>query len=166
MNGGLVNYGQMNNRSRHSAVAKRLPLPIGNSDWAAVTEGYWSADKTQLISGLLDRKTTVALFTRPRRFGKTFALKMLKTFFEKTAKSNASLFRGAKVWKDAAHRAEQGKYPVLHVTLKDANGGDWEATKAFIRRAVGDEFRRHAPVFLSKGCIAEWKAMTKTTHKS
>ena len=49
-------------------------LPIGNSDWAAVTSNYWSADKTQLISGLLDKKTTVALFTRPRRFGKTFAL--------------------------------------------------------------------------------------------
>ena len=42
-----------------------LPLPIGNSDWAEVTNGYWSADKTQLISGLLDKNTTVALFTRP-----------------------------------------------------------------------------------------------------
>ena len=63
--------------------AKLPPLPVGNSDWAEVKAGYWSADKTQLISGLLDRKSTVAVFTRPRRFGKTFAMRMLKTFFEK-----------------------------------------------------------------------------------
>ena len=49
----------------------RLPsLPVGNSDWAAVKAGYWSADKTQLISGFLDKKSTVAVFMRPRRFGK------------------------------------------------------------------------------------------------
>ena len=71
----------------------RLPsLPVGNSDWAAVKAGYWSADKTQLISGLLDKKSTVAVFTRPRRFGKTFAMNMLQTFFEKTDESNAHLF--------------------------------------------------------------------------
>ena len=87
----------MNNRTRHSAKAKRIPLPIGNSDWAAVTDGYWSADKTQLISGLLDKKATVALFTRPRRFGKTFALEMLHTFFEKTEKSNADLVKAQKI---------------------------------------------------------------------
>ena len=66
-----------------SRPRKLLPLPIGNSDWGEVKAGYWSADKTQLISGLLDRKSTVAIFTRPRRFGKTFALRMLRTFFEK-----------------------------------------------------------------------------------
>ena len=102
--------------------AKRPSLPIGNSDWVEVKAGYWSADQTQLISGLLDRKTTVALFTRPRRFGKTFALRMLKTFFEKTEKSNASFFKDTKVWKNAAHRAEQGRYPVISITLKDAKG--------------------------------------------
>ena len=124
----------MNNRTRHSAKAKRIPLPIGNSDWAAVTDGYWSADKTQLISGLLDKKATVALFTRPRRFGKTFALEMLHTFFEKTEKSNADLFKGTKVWKNVEHRAEQGKYPVLHITLKDAKGTDWAETRDMIAR--------------------------------
>ena len=70
-----------NRNSRNGA--KLPPLPVGNSDWAEVKAGYWSADKTQLISGLLDRKSTVAVFTRPRRFGKTFAMRMLKTFFEK-----------------------------------------------------------------------------------
>ena len=140
---------------------KRLPLPVGNSDWAHVVEHDWHADKTQLISGLLDRDATVALFTRPRRFGKTFALEMLHTFFEKTAKSNAGLFKNTKVWKNASHRAEQGRYPVLHITLKDAKGSTWDLTKAFIRRAVGDEFRRHASVFSSKRCGGEWKTVSE-----
>ena len=146
---------------RRTPSAERLPLPIGNSDWAAVAEGYWSADKTQLISGLLVKKTTVALFTRPRRFGKTFALKMLKTFFERTEKSNADLFKGTKVWQNPKHRAEQGRYPVLHITFKDAKGTDWNQTKAFIREAVADEFRRHADVFSGRKCGRDWKAASE-----
>ena len=128
-------------------VKRPLPLPVGNSDWAAVKGGYWSADKTQLIAGLLDRKATVALFTRPRRFGKTFAINMLQTFFEKTAESNAHLFEGTKVWADPAHRAEQGKYPVISITFKDAKGSNWGETRAFLERAVASRSvspcRRH-----------------------
>ncbi len=141
---------------------KLPPLPIGNSDWAAVTAGYWSADKTQLISGLLDKKSTVAIFTRPRRFGKTFALRMLKTFFEKTEKSNAHLFKGTKVWRNAAHRAEQGRYPVVYVTLKDAKANTWELMKAFIRGAVSDAFDRHDTVFSSRKCGKGVKAVCES----
>ncbi len=130
-----------------SPPAKLPPLPIGNSDWAAVRADYWSADKTQLISGLLDRKSTIALFTRPRRFGKTFAMRMLKTFFEKTEKSNAHLFEGTRVWQNPAHRAEQGKYPVISITFKDAKGGDWPQTLSKIMAAVRDEFDRHDYIF-------------------
>ena len=137
--------------------AKRPPLPIGNSDWAEVKAGYWSADKTQLISGLLDRKATVSLFTRPRRFGKTFAIRMLKTFFEKTEKSNAHLFEGTKVWQNPEHRKEQGKYPVIHVTFKDAKGDGWEGIRASIETAIAKEFRRHAAVFEVEDCPPEWK---------
>ena len=139
----------MKNNATRSAKASLPSLPIGNSDWSAVKAGYWSADKTQLISGLLDRKTTVALFTRPRRFGKTFALRMLKTFFERTEKSNARLFKDTKVWKNAAHRAEQGRYPVIGITLKDAKSGAWPDTLRQIAAAVRVEFKRHKEVFLS-----------------
>ena len=137
--------------------AKLPPLPVGNSDWAEVKAGYWSADKTQLISGLLDRKSTVTVFTRPRRFGKTFAMRMLKTFFEKTEKSNAHLFKGTKVWQSPEHRAEQGRYPVIFITFKDAKGGDWNLVRACIRRAVASEFLRHEEVFTSNMCSEEWK---------
>ena len=115
---------------------------MGNSDWAAVKAEYWSADKTQLISGLLDKKSTVAIFTRPRRFGKTFAMRMLKTFFEKTETSNAHLFKGTKVWQNHEHRAEQGKYPVIFITFKDAKGGTWKEVREMITDAIRDEFDR------------------------
>ena len=128
------------------------PLPVGNSNWAEVKAEYWSADKTQLISGLLDKKSTVAIFTRPRRFGKTFAMRMLKTFFEKTDESNAHLFKGTKVWQKAEHRAEQGKYPVIFITFKDAKREDWRLTRMKIGAAIRDEYDRHAAAFVAKGC--------------
>ena len=128
-------------------------LPVGNSDWAAVKAEYWSADKTQLISGLLDKKSTVAIFTRPRRFGKTFAMNMLQSFFEKTEKSNANLFKGTKVWQKREHRAEQGKYPVIFITFKDAKGGTWKEVREMIADAIRDEFDRHQEAFESERCI-------------
>ena len=145
-------------------TAKLPALPIGNSDWAHVVANDWHADKTQLISGLLDKDATVALFTRPRRFGKTFAMRMLRTFFEKVEKSNAYLFKGTKVWRNAAHRAEQGKYPVIFITLKDAKGSDWVETRSFIESAVAQEFRRHLPVFSDPNCLSDWKVVSNAVR--
>ena len=136
--------------STHSVRGKQPSLPVGNSNWPEVKAGYWSADKTQLISGLLDKKATVAVFTRPRRFGKTFAMNMLQTFFEKTENSNAHLFKGTKVWQAPEHRAEQGKYPVIFITFKDAKREDWRLTRMKIAAAIREEFDRHAAVFKSR----------------
>lgn len=141
--------------------AEFLSLPVGNSDWAAVKAGYWSADKTQLISGLLDRKSTVAVFTRPRRFGKTFAMNMLQAFFEKTEKSNAHLFKGTKVWQNSDHRVEQGRYPVIFITFKDAKGGTWEETQRGICAAVRIEYKRHRAVFETAGCEEDAHSLFK-----
>ena len=141
------------NAGRRQTPPKPPALPIGNSDWAEVKAGYWSADKTQLLSGLLEKKCTVALFTRPRRFGKTFALNMLQTFFERTEKSNAHLFEGTKVWQNVAYRAEQRKYPVIFITLKDAKGANWAETRDMIIDAVRDEYDRHRTIFSFKNCI-------------
>ncbi len=132
--------------------AKLPSLPVGNSNWAEVKAGYWSADKTQLITGLLDKKSMVAIFTRPRRFGKTFAMRMLQSFFEKTEKSNACLFKGTKVWQKREYRAEQGKYPVIFITFKDAKREDWRLTRMKIAAAIRDEYDRHATAFTARGC--------------
>ena len=147
----------MTNRNSQKGVGFP-PLPVGNSNWAEVKAGYWSADKTQLISGLLDKKSTVAIFTRPRRFGKTFAMNMLQAFFEKTEKSNACLFKGTKVWRNPGHRAEQGKYPVIFITFKDAKGGTWKEVREMITDAIRDEFDRHHEVFESECCIETARA--------
>ena len=150
----------MTNVDSRNGKSELLPLPVGNSDWAEVRGEYWSADKTQLISGLLERKTTVALFTRPRRFGKTTAMRMIKAFFEKTERGNAEIFEGTKVWQNPEYREEQGKYPVIFVTFKDAKGGDWKLTRSFIRRAVASEFLRHSGVFSAEDCNPEWKSVS------
>ena len=147
------------------APRKLLPLPIGNSDWAHVAAHDWHADKTQLISGLLDCDATVALFTRPRRFGKTFALRMLKTFFENAEKDNTRLFKNTKVWQNPRCRKEQGKYPVIHITLKDAKGGDWRNVRALVESAVAAEFRRHVAVFADKECLPEWQSASSAIRQ-
>ena len=156
----MTNSVSLNNKSA------LLPLPVGNSDWAEIRSEYWSADKTQLISGLLDRKTTVALFTRPRRFGKTTAMRMIQAFFEKTESGNAQMFEGTKVWQDSKCREEQGKYPVIFITFKDAKGRTWEETQAFIGNAVAQEFLRHEDVFSSEKCKPEWKAISDAVRFS
>ena len=143
-----------------------LPLPVGNSDWAEVRSEYWSADKTQLIADLLNRKTTVALFTRPRRFGKTTAMRMIQAFFEKTESGNAQIFEGTKVWQDSKYRGEQGKYPVIFITFKDAKGRTWEETQAFMGNAVAQEFLRHEDVFSSEKCKPEWKVISDAVRFS
>ena len=143
---------------RNSQNSAKLPtLPVGNSDWAHVVAHNWHADKTQLISGLLDKDATVAVFTRPRRFGKTFAMRMLKTFFEKTEKGNAHLFKGTKVWQRSEHRAEQGKYPVIFFTFKDAKNATWEGTASLIADVVAEEFLRHRAAFSDEACPEKWR---------
>ena len=156
----------MTNVDSRNGKPELLPLPVGNSDWAHVAAKCWHADKTQLIAGLLQRDTTVALFTRPRRFGKTTAMRMIKAFFEKTEQGNAEIFEGTKVWQDQKCRAEQGKYPVIFITFKDAKGRTWEETQAFMGNAVAQEFLRHEEAFSSERCKPEWKAVSDAVRLS
>ena len=147
----------MTNVDSRNGKTELLPLPVGNSDWAHVAAKCWHADKTQLIAGLLERDTTVALFTRPRRFGKTTAMRMIKAFFEKTEQGNAEIFEGTKVWQDQKCRAEQGKYPVIFITFKDAKGGDWKLMCELMANTIAEEFLRHSAAFMSADCPAKWR---------
>ena len=147
----------MTNVDSRNGKPELLPLPVGNSDWAHVAAKCWHADKTQLIVGLLERDTTVALFTRPRRFGKTTAMRMIKAFFEKTEQGNAEIFEGTKVWQDQKCRAEQGKYPVIFITFKDAKGGDWKLMCELMANTIAEEFLRHSAAFMAVNCPAKWR---------
>ena len=71
------------NVTRKTCITGKLPPPVGTSEWETFSQKCICVDKTWMIKELVDRVTTVALFTRPRRFGKTTALKMIRAFFEK-----------------------------------------------------------------------------------
>ena len=96
------------------------PLPIGVENFEELrSKRYYYVDKTLFIKELLDMMGKVNLFTRPRRFGKTLNMSMLRYFFEKSEKDPAELFQGLKIM-DAGERylAHMGKYPVISVSLK------------------------------------------------
>lgn len=127
---------------KRSAVKK--PLPIGISDYKIASTDYYYVDKTLLIRDFLDRKPLVSLFTRPRRFGKTLNMDMLRVFFEKTEESNAGYFRDKAIWDcGKAYTVHQGKYPVIFLSFKDVKCASWQETYAMITKLISLEYRRH-----------------------
>ena len=79
----------------------KLPLPIGASNYKLVSTEYYYVDKTLLIKELLDERAVITLFTRPRRFGKTLNMDMLRTFFEKTPEDTSKYFKDKKSGRQA-----------------------------------------------------------------
>lgn len=77
---------------------KNKSLPIGVSDFKLATTGYYYVDKTLMIRDFLDKKPMVSLFTRPRRFGKTLNMDMLRVFFEKTNEDTSVYFKDKQIW--------------------------------------------------------------------
>lgn len=126
------------------APAIRKPLPIGVSDYRDACVNYYYVDKTMLIKEFLDERAKVSLFTRPRRFGKTLNMDMLRTFFEKTCEDTSVYFRDKKIWTcGESYRAHQGKYPVIFLSFKDIKYTSWEETYQTLRKLIAQEFRRH-----------------------
>ena len=118
-----------------------LPPPVGTSDWATFSRDSYCVDKTLILKDLIDSKSRVVLFTRPRRFGKTTMLKMIRAFYE----GEASLFHDKKIWAAGEkYQGEQGKHPVIFLSFKDIK--QTTAEEAFTRLAavIGDEVARFA----------------------
>ena len=127
---------------RHSTG--KLPLPIGISDYRKASAEYYYVDKTLMIRDFIDERPQVSLFTRPRRFGKTLNMDMLRTFFEKTEEDTSVYFRDKKIWLcGPEYRRYQGKYPVIFVTFKDVKCETWEETYEMICKILCNEFERH-----------------------
>lgn len=124
--------------------AKNKSLPIGVSDFKLATTGYYYVDKTLMIRDFLDKKPMVSLFTRPRRFGKTLNMDMLRVFFEKTNKDTSVYFKDKQIWQCGDYYTKhQGQYPVIFLTFKDVKSMTWEETFQKIRRLISLEFIRH-----------------------
>lgn len=144
------------NRVR-SGVYKRstrpvnLPLPIGISDYRVAVTDYYYIDKTMMIKDFIDERPMVSLFTRPRRFGKTLNMDMLRTFFEKTNEDTSIYFKDKKIWQcGKKYRDYQGKYPVIFVSFKDVKFNTWGETFAAIKDIFANETHRHIELQTSK----------------
>ena len=124
--------------------AKNKSLPIGVSDFKLATTGYYYVDKTLMIRDFLDKKPMVSLFTRPRRFGKTLNMDMMRVFFEKTNEDTSVYFKDKQIWQCGNYYTKhQGQYPVIFLTFKDIKSMTWEETFQKIRRLISLEFIRH-----------------------
>lgn len=129
---------------KKAAGTERKPLPVGISDYVRAQSEYYYVDKTLLIKEFLDQRPLVSLFTRPRRFGKTLNMDMLRVFFEKTETNTSGYFTDKAIWKcGEEYRAHQGKYPVIFLTFKDVKFDTWEATLEKIRAILQEEYGRH-----------------------
>lgn len=130
----------------------RKPLPVGVENFEMlVTRGYFFIDKTWLIKDLLDQKSTVNLFIRPRRFGKTLNMSMLQYFFEDererdgSKKDNQALFDGLAIM-DAGepYLSHMGKYPVISLTLKEASQPNFQTSYTLLTYEIAREYDRHS----------------------
>lgn len=138
---------------RKTERAQKLPLPIGVSDYCLASSEYYYIDKTMMIKDFIDERPMVKMFTRPRRFGKTLNMDMLRTFFEKSDKDTSVYFHDKKIWNcGQKYRNHQGKYPVIFLTFKDIKFDTWEETFTAIRDVFARETQRHKELQMSEKC--------------
>ena len=106
---------------------RKKAVPVGIEDFERIiNEDYYYVDKTLLIEELLINRAPVTLFTRPRRFGKTLNMSMIKYFFDvKNKEENKKLFENLKI-SNSEYMSEQGKYPVIFISVKDLKEDTWE----------------------------------------
>ncbi|MEA2029734.1 MAG: AAA family ATPase [Campylobacterota bacterium] len=121
----------------------RQKLPIGISDFREVIEeNYYYIDKTNMIDEILRNSAKVILLPRPRRFGKTLNLSMLRSFFDKKEQSQ-ELFANLAISQNSKAIAHNNQYPVIYLTFKDIKERDFTSTLAKIESLISDEFLRH-----------------------
>ena len=114
-------------------------VPVGVENFERIIkDGYYYVDKSLLIEKMLENRTPVTLFTRPRRFGKTLNMSMLKYFFDiENKEENRRLFENLKI-SDSKYMSEQGKYPVIFISLKDLKADTWEKTFERLKELISD----------------------------
>ena len=116
---------------------KAIPVGIENFE-DIIKDNYYYVDKSMLIEDILVNRAAVTLFTRPRRFGKTLNMSMIKYFFDVRNKDeNRKLFEGLKIF-GSEYMKEQGKYPVIFVSLKDLRADTWEDTFENLKSFISD----------------------------
>ena len=123
---------------------RKKAVPVGIEDFERIiNEDYYYVDKTMLIEELLINRTPVTLFTRPRRFGKTLNMSMIRYFFDvKNKKENRKSFENLKIY-NSEYMSEQGKYPVIFISLKDLKGDTWEKCFENLKKTMYKIFNKY-----------------------
>ncbi len=132
-----------------------LPLPVGISGYVEAVTRYYYVDKTLLIRDFIDALPKVSLFTRPRRFGKTLNMDMLRVFFERTDADTSVYFRDKAIWSCGEYyRGFQGRYPVIYLSFKDVKYASWDNALKDIAANIRGEYARHVELADSGACNA------------
>ncbi|MBF0397473.1 MAG: AAA family ATPase [Desulfobacterales bacterium] len=132
--------------------------PVGLSDFKKIIEEQrYYVDKSLLIQSIWECGADVLLFPRPRRFGKTLNLSMLRYFFEKAETSNAYLFEGLSISRFPEIMEHQGQYPLIYLTFKDVKENTWEKCLHKFKSIIAMELRRHTHLFQKKLHLEEIK---------
>ncbi len=126
-------------------MSKRKKLDLGQSDFKNIikTDAYF-IDKSLLIKEIIDTEKSVLLFPRPRRFGKTLNLSMVKCFFDKNEAENEKLFKHLKIWKTEDYiKNNCGKFPIISLNFKDAKKETWNETLKHIKLEISEVYQKH-----------------------
>lgn len=126
-------------------------IPIGIEDFKEIIDkSCYFVDKSLLIRNILESGSKVNLFTRPRRFGKTLNMSMMRYFFEKSNEDNSYLFKNLAIAQDGGqYMKHQGQYPVISITFKDIEASDYETAFSMFKSIIADEFERHSELLES-----------------
>lgn len=145
--------------AKKKSLPKLKSLPIGISDYVRAQSEYYYVDKTLLIKEFLDKKPLVSLFTRPRRFGKTLNMDMLRVYFEISSEDTSKYFADKAIWAcGEEYRKHQGKYPVIFLTFKDVKFDSWVASLEKISGLLQAEFGRHREI-LDSSKLADYEKL-------
>ncbi len=137
-----------------------LPLPVGISGYVEAVSNYYYIDKTLLIRDFLDALPKASLFTRPRRFGKTLNMDMMRVFFERTSTDTSVFFKDKAIWASGEYyRSFQGKYPVIYLSFKDVKYASWDNALKDIAANIRSEYARHEELADSSACNAVEKQL-------
>ena len=135
----------------------KRPIPIGVSDFRVLREqGMEYVDKSHLVREVLDKGAQAILLPRPRRFGKSLNLSMLRCFFEKRDEDLSGLFHDLSIWQAGdAYRAHFQRYPVVFLTFKDVKAERWDLAWEAIQRKIRALFEEHR-YLLDSDRLSEW----------
>ena len=134
-----------------SENTKLLPCPVGITSYKEVSAECYYVDKTLLLKEIIDDHNKVYLFTRPRRFGKTLAMDMIRTYFEKTDEDTSIYFKDKRIWSAGKeYQKHQGSYPIIFLSFKDAHRNNWEEMYQSLYFSVKEAYLHHINLLSSE----------------